>query len=112
MAGRKPAPKPKPWSQKKPLRFGTGGAKSLKRSEPSRRAGNGGDDDYDGNGDHGKVGAARGANRRAVKVHRRAVKKPEGRRGVKGEICEAGTSLRDVCCWELRRTARRAVRLK
>jgi hypothetical protein len=51
-----PAPLPLRQGEKKPLRCGTGGAKSFGPLEPSRRVGNDGDDDCnDGGYDHGSV---------------------------------------------------------
>src|SRR4051812_21186521 len=94
MAFERPLPCRNREAKKKAPPVGTGGAKSLKRSEPSRRAGNGGDGDYDGNCDHGNVGAARGGIRRAVEIHLRAVKKADGRRSVK-------RPLRWARCWLL-----------
>lgn len=56
-------------AKKKPPRCGTGGAKSFGRLEPSRRVSNDGSDyGYDGDCDHGNVGAARGS-RRTGKIH-------------------------------------------
>jgi hypothetical protein len=86
-----PAPRPSHRGEKKPLRSAPEGQSRWKRSGPSRRVDNDGDDS---SYDHGNVGEARGS-RVDAEVHERAVKKASRAHGVKCQTrSQAGPTRR------------------